>query len=105
MNFYNHKIESNITYVDIDKILLSQPIINAVENLGKKIVNPNIDPFAPAFGKLERLNSFNNFVNIILPPVVLKKYQNYYTIIDGRHRIALSLYNNFTQIPAILYSC
>lgn len=103
MECFNHQLSENISYVPITKIGISTPIINTVRELtGSEPKDYIIDSSAPQFGRLVRLDSFTNFNNDILPPVVLKflKYEGLYTIVDGRHRVALSLANGKTHIPA-----
>ena len=107
MNTYNHNKDSKISYIPIYEIGISTPIINAVKQISNaKFDNYVIDNSAPQFGKLARLDSFVDFQNCIYPPVVLKfiDHQNIFSIIDGRHRIAMSIANNKTHVPAYMYN-
>jgi len=105
MGYYKHTELSDVQYIPLANVLISKPIIIAVEKLGGHVPNNIlIDYYAPSFGKLERLNSFSNLNKLVLPPVKLSKVENseYYEIIDGRHRVAISIANNFSKIPSII---
>jgi hypothetical protein len=103
MDCYYHNIVENVIYVPLEQIGISNPIINAVKEKGKCIEKKyKLDHEAPQFGSLSRMNSFN-INKDILPPISLKPCYDYYAIIDGRHRVALSIINNKTYIPAILF--
>lgn len=103
MDFYKHDQSDNIIYLPINKIGISTPIINAVKSKGSCVKdNHIIDYSSPQFGKLNRLDDFD-FLNDTLPPVKLQHRGDYYSILDGRHRIALSIINGKTHVPAILF--
>ena len=103
MEHFNHEEDDNVIYVPTELIAISKPIINAVKsNNGVIKKGTKIDPNAPTFGKLERLGLFN-FLEDILPPVKLKCIGKYYVIIDGRHRVALSIIHNMKYVPVTLY--
>ena len=105
MEYYNHSDNNDVVFIPIANVLISDPIIKAVKKLGGVVPkNMLIDFQAPSFGVLGRLNSFSNFKMDIFPPVKLSKIENsdYFEIIDGRHRVACSILNNFCKIPCIL---
>ena len=103
MEYFNHEEDDNVIYVPIELIAISKPIINAVKINNGVIKNgTKIDSQAPTFGKPERLDSFN-FLEDVLPPVKLRNIGKYYVIIDGRHRVALSIIYNMKYVPVTLY--
>ncbi len=106
---YHFIWDDNVCLVPISLLLLTKPIINAAKQAGANLkslsikMQPNEQGFA-----LSRTNRVIDAMNnhLILPPIMIKKYNNtsFYEIIDGRHRVAISLANNYTHIPAIIKS-
>jgi hypothetical protein len=103
--------EKRISLVNVFSILTTKPIMNAAKQAGFNNTSGltfKIQPGEQGFG-LSRTQSVIDAMNskIILPPVILKMFKEingtmYYEIIDGRHRIAISLAMGYTQIPAII---
>ena len=88
--------------VPINMIGVTKPIINAVKSLNCTISDDQpFDYSGPNFGKLNRLDHFKNFWSIKLEPIKLKFNGECYEIVDGRHRVALSIANDLECIPAI----
>ena len=105
MEYYNHFDISGVVFIPMENVLISDPIIRAVEKLGGMVPNNMLIDFqAPSFGFLNRLKCFSNFRVDFYPPVKLSKIENsnYYEIIDGRHRVACSIFNKFSKIPCVL---
>ena len=105
MEHYNHGEYCNIIYVPIEKIAISKPIIAAIKNAGVSIKKgTKIDPQSPSFGQLNRMHLFNSFFEDTYPPVVLSQVgsSSFYRIIDGRHRVACSIINEMSNVPAII---
>ena len=102
MEHFKHERSSNVNYVPLSKIAISRPIGNAVTSLGGQVPGgTKIDSSAPSFGKLARLENFNNFMENTYPPVVVSPIgkTGYYSIVDGRHRVALSIVHNMKTVP------
>jgi hypothetical protein len=94
---------SSYQVVPLDMIGITKPIKLAIKTLNGTISeNHPIDYNGPSFGKLNRLECFKDFSNLKLPPIKVKFNGLYYEIIDGRHRVALSLAYNMTSIPIVL---
>jgi len=96
---------NTITYIPLSKVAISKPIGNAVTCLGSKVpTGTKMDSRAPSFGKLTRLNNFGNFLQTIYPPVVVSPISQtgYYTIVDGRHRVAMSIVHDMKAIPCTI---
>tara|TARA_B110000261_G_C12952015_1_gene304881 strand:- start:369 stop:689 length:321 start_codon:yes stop_codon:yes gene_type:complete len=106
MEYYHHEDYHNITYVPIGNIAISNPIISAIKNTGGTIKKgTKIDSKSPSFGQLNRMAQFNNFLQDTYPPVVLSQIgsSSFYRIIDGRHRVASSIVNNMSFVPAVIH--
>lgn len=104
MSHFDYDIhKSNVYIIPIEKIGISNPIKQAVISLGGTIPsNMELDSSAPSFGSLQRLYNYKTFKNNKIPPIVVKKTGfAYYSIIDGRHRVAMSIAAGFTEIPVI----
>lgn len=102
---YHFIWDDNVCLVPISLLLLTKPIIHASKQAGANLKSLPIN-LQPGFvlGRTSRvMHAMNN--NIILPPIIIKKYNtSYYEILDGRHRVAMSLANHYTHIPAIIQS-
>ena len=105
MGCLNYEEDKAVVLIPTDKILISEPIISAIKNLGGIVPSKmKFDITSPSFGNLERLNQFKELEKDIFPPISLKKIigTNYYSIIDGRHRVAVSIANKFSRVPSVL---
>lgn len=105
MEYYNHSEISEVIFIPTVNVLISEPIIKAVNKLGGVVPKDMLIDFqAPSFGMLGRLNYFSNFRKDVFPPIKISRVENseYYEIIDGRHRVACSIVNNFSYLPCIL---
>ena len=105
---YNYDMyHPSITLIPLNKILLTTPIIQAVKSRGIKIPHDfKKQPHEIYTIPLTRMNSIIMAIqdDIVLDPIVVQQYPNtsYYEIIDGRHRVAVSLLYRFPEIPAII---
>ena len=52
--------------------------------------------------KMENLISFINTGNKIIPPILINISKNNWKILDGQHRVALSIFLNKIEIPFLL---
>ena len=92
------------TLIEINKILMTKPINEAVKFYGGSIKGFGFKG-APGHGgfALSRMNrmidAFNN--QIELSPVIIREHKStgYYIIVDGRHRFASSILSGYTHIP------
>lgn len=101
-----HWDDDNIILVPLTLILMTKPIIQAAKELTHQSfrhLNLKIQPGESGF-KLGRIRHLVDAIesDVPLPPVILKPYHGHYEIIDGRHRVALSLAYGYTHIPAII---
>jgi len=107
MKHFNHTNIDDITYIPTKNIAISKPIIAAIKNAGGTLAKkgrPNIDPQSQTTSKMHRMKHFKNFFEDTYPPVILAKMEDssLYRIIDGRHRVASSIINNMSFVPAII---
>ena len=108
---YDPNIKHTIL-VPILNIAISKPIRSAVQTIVEIEVDSIMemlskmqnDPHVPSFGSLQRLYNFSTFCKSTIPPIVASKIQDteYYSITDGRHRVAMSIAAGFTEIPVKL---
>lgn len=89
--------DSSSTRVDVTRILLPPQVVAGARSL-RADFSPKYfkrDPTAPAFGGLPRLESYRGRAAELAgaPPITLRPYgtKGYYTIVDGRHRLAQML--------------
>ena len=105
--------ESSETFEEIiplDKIILDSSIVNAVKRYRGTIKKGTLIDDKKFTVPLNRMESSKYIPSAYeamkkrnpLPPVILKRYGNtgYYTIIEGKHRIASSILLNHTDVPA-----
>lgn len=103
----------SIVGVDLKNILVSNSVMNAVKYLdfkyrGQKIQQHykfKIDPESAPFPLNRIEDNLQHIINTkVFIPVKLKRYgnTNFYTIIDGRHRVAISIAFDVQEIPAII---
>ncbi len=52
--------------------------------------------------KMENLIEFVNAGNKIIPPIIINISKDKWTILDGQHRVALSIFLNYTEIPFLI---
>ncbi len=96
----------NIVLVPISLILMTKPMIRAAKQVnGASFVHLNLkmQPGEAGF-ILNRTKSILEAMRhgVALPPVILKPYHHHYEVLDGRHRVAMSLANHYTHVPAII---
>lgn len=98
--------------IPVDNFAIDQPIIDAIKKINPefKTIGWIRDP-KPSFAPLNRL--YDNLVTIVdknsldFPPVIAnaigrKNGKTYYSIVDGRHRLAISIGLNLPTINAIV---
>jgi hypothetical protein len=96
--------------VNINDIYIGPEMYQVINDLGKKINGHNwyYEGLIMDNGLLP-LSRIDNMLNcyikhITLPPVILKENNNNkYEIIDGRHRIVMSIIFGYKDINSILY--
>ena len=113
-----HYLTFGDTYelLPINKIILDNAIVNVVKPYGRSLISKGAlinKRFTAPLNRMETLidkdgniiimSSYNAMKNgIPLSPIVVKPIGNYYTIIDGRHRVAASLILGYNFVPAII---
>lgn len=85
-----------IEVINVNKIYISNSILRAVKRSGTKLNSKEfkMDP-SPAPTPLKSLDKIDVFDN---SPIKVKKVDDYYSIIDGRHRFAKSLSMGMKQV-------
>ena len=103
--------ENNYEIIPLDEIVIDRAIVIAVKKYGGKIKKGTLisKEFTTPLNRMESSEYIQSSYEamqegIPLPPVVLKRYGNkeYYTIVEGRHRVASSILLKHTDIPAII---
>ena len=92
--------------VPIDKILMTRHVATAVKDMGGSVSGKSFkgDPANHGFPLARMYNMCDTFNTCVrVPPVtvtpITSKGETYYRIIDGRHRFACSIVNDYTHIP------
>ena len=123
----HYNVIGNYEYEIIDtiKIEVDRIVGNTLYSLGIDFNNPKKTRggIVSVNGKLSRLSQMEKLFNkgVELPPVKLKKHKiqlyvapnlrkdgenntkTTYSVLDGRHRLALSIIQGYKKIPAIIY--
>lgn len=77
MEYYNHSEISEVIFIPTVNVLISEPIIKAVNKLGGVVPKDMLIDFqAPSFGMLGRLNYFSNFRKDVFPPIKISRVEN-----------------------------
>ena len=94
--------------IGLDKILLTDHIVTAIRTYGGKLDNTSkkgirIDAFP-----LNRMGRMHDAFqkNVRLEPIVIQKHPvhtDYYHVIQGRHRFAMSVVAGYTHISVSYY--
>ena len=125
MNTYFSVNKNMNELIKIEKIEVDRVVQNTLEELTIDCPNPKKTRggVISSTGKLDRMEDMNEAFdyNITLPPVKLKRHETFmyippqlrdaggnlpkitYSILDGRHRVAASIINGFTHVPAIIF--
>jgi hypothetical protein len=106
---FTHPDPDKIVLVDLSNILITEHIINAAKQAGAynlDILKLQMHPGIDICFKLNRIENMIKAmkIGIDLPPITIIRYKNTqnYVILEGRHRVAISLANNYTCIPAVI---
>ena len=101
--WYEPDMEYDTRVVDLKQIMMTPAIFRAVKRAGGKVKekdyekDPNPAP-TPLREDIARLDFFEG------SPVKVKEHGDFYSIIDGRHRVAAMLLKNFKQISVEVVS-
>lgn len=104
MNHYLSWRECKLT--DINDIYMGPEMYNVINDLGKFLNGHSwsyehglvMDSGLLPLSRVD--NMLNCFIkHMVLPPISLKKKNNRYEIVDGRHRIVMSIIFGYKQIP------
>lgn len=106
----HYTIEPDIKYeeLSVQKVLITLPLIKVFKEHGihiKNLTSAKIDPDgAPC--PLSKMDDMKKMFdeNTPLPPIVIKQHKatEYYSIIDGRHRFAMSIIVGYSIIPFVI---
>jgi len=101
--WYEPEVEYDTRLVDLTQIMMTPAIFRAVKRAGGKVKekdyekDPNPAP-TPLKEDIAKLDFFEG------SPVKVKEHGDFYSIIDGRHRVAAMLLKNFRQISVEVVS-
>lgn len=108
MKYYKCNLKFD-SLIDIFDIFLGPEMHEALNYYGTIMHGPEWDyPYTLIYDTnlfpLNRIpvNEKSFIKDLSIPPVKLKKIGNRYEIIDGRHRVVLSILYGYTHVPAIL---
>jgi len=95
--WYEQEVEYDTRVVDLKQVMMTPAIFRAVKRAGGKVKEKDYekDPHpapTPLKEDIAKLDFFEG------SPVKVKEYGDFYSIIDGRHRVAAMLLKNFRQI-------
>ena len=95
----------DVLHVPIEHLLMTKPIYNAIKKNNGSIKNIKFrpDPKFPGFEMRRMENMITAFKNKEkLPPIVVKRVGEFYSIQDGRHRFASSILFGYEKVPIII---
>ena len=101
--WYEPEEEYDVRLVDIKQLMMTPAIIRAVKRAGGRLKEKDfeMDPHpapTPLSDDIAKLDFFEG------SPVKVKERGDFYSIIDGRHRVAAMLLKNFKQISVEVVS-
>ena len=101
--WYEPDMEYDTRVVDLKQIMMTPAIFRAVKRAGGKVKEKDfeMDPHpapTPLREDIAKLDFFEG------SPVKVKDHGDFYSIIDGRHRVAAMLLKNFKQISVEVVS-
>lgn len=89
--------------IPVDHIIFTKALIEAIKSRGGKI--PKVLVSKEYTTPLNRMDAMINLIDegVELPPIVVKRVgsTDYYELIDGRHRVAVAILLNQTEVPVI----
>ena len=94
----------DIRLVNIEQLLMTPAIIRAVKRAGVRLkesdfeMDPSPGP-TPLRGDIAKLDFFEG------TPVKVRGVGDFYSIIDGRHRVAAMLYKKYKKISVEVIEC
>jgi hypothetical protein len=106
---YYKPINNDYILINLNDIFLGPEIHSVIINKGSELYDSSwsysnnliLDNNLLPLNKIDNiLNLFNNKTSLYA--VKLKRYNNKYEIIDGRHRIACAILFGHTHIPALI---
>ena len=122
---YNVIDKDEYVLIDTEKMEVDRIVGNTLYSLGVDFNNPKKtrSGIVSVDGKLSRLSEMETLFNkgVELPPVKIKKHiiklyvppklrkdgenntKTTYSVLDGRHRLALSIIKGYKKIPAIIF--
>lgn len=87
--------------IPLKSILLTKPIVQAVKGLNPSadLKGMKMDPGFPGL-PLSRIDQNKDSDTSTMPPIDVKKVGSYFSVVNGRHRVAISLSKGIPTIPA-----
>jgi hypothetical protein len=101
--WYEPETEYDIRLVNMDRLMMTPAIIRAVKRAGVRLKEKDfeMDPYpapTPLREDIAKLDFFEG------TPVRVKEQGDFYSIVDGRHRVAAMLCKKFKQISVEVVS-
>jgi len=101
--WYEPETEYDIRLVDIKQLMMTPAIIRAVKRAGVRLKEKDfeMDPYpapTPLSEDIAKLDFFDG------TPVKVKEHGDFYSIVDGRHRVAAMLCKKFKKISVEVVS-
>ena len=102
--------------IPIKSIVFDDGMIKKAKEMSIYLKNQGIKVFPKTNIKSQGLDLYkwdevnkNISSNVAIDPISIKKYKkinmiDYYEVVQGRHRVVSSLYNDFNEIPAVIIS-
>ena len=100
----NGLTNTNYILINFNKIIVDREMASQITKLcGDKYIGKGIKKFKNSdivpMQRIEQVRDYFNTDNGLDPIKVMKYNDTKYSIIDGRHRYIMSLYNDYTHIP------
>lgn len=95
----------DVLHVPIEHLLMTKPIYNAIKKNNGSIKGLKFHPDSkfPGFEMSRMENMITAFKNKEkLPPIIVKRVGEFYSIQDGRHRFATSILFGYEKVPIII---
>ena len=101
--WYEPETEYDIRLVSMDRLMMTPAIFRAVKRVGVRLKEKDfeMDPYpapTPLREDIAKLDFFEG------TPVRVKEQGDFYSIVDGRHRVAAMLCKKFKQISVEVVS-
>jgi len=101
--WYEPETEYDIRLVNMDQLMMTPAIFRAVKRAGVRLKEKDfeMDPYPAPTPLREDITKLDFFEGT---PVRVKEHGDFYSIIDGRHRVAAMLCKKFKKISVEVVS-